>query len=522
MLQGQDATKLPVKSLNPLLDEYGIEQTWESLIYTHAAHSYPQHHGGILTAPEFDDAITFDDDLLTGLSVGNISVMYEYSLAYVDADSRKDQGQFFTPDDVAARLAQFSTDFDSGVWLDPCSGVGNLSIHLALIQPDPVDFALHQLYLVDKDPLALLIARSLLTLGLAEYGNHNIFEQLLDRMVVADFLSDDLPEYDYAILNPPYVVVPEDRRFKTAASRDLYAYFLERVMDASRGHIAITPQSFTHSEKFVSLRQMMIDRLQHVEMYSFDNIPDNIFRGVKFGSKNTNKANSIRPTIMVARESDETVWYTSPFLRWQKNERDLLFDSLENYRTPFEPDVRFFPKVGSDLVALYSDMQTYHQTIANLTSEYGSFLLSVPSTTRYFIPATKRTLDRTSVRVLRFNTEAQRDLAYLLMNSSYFYWWWRVVDGGMSVSTATMMSLPVPPHVTVDPDLVARLEASEQTNLVSKQNSGKANENVKHDLSLIAELNCHLFSEETAAALLASHNNNLGIYHEEDSVLCRL
>jgi hypothetical protein len=62
-------------------------------------------------------------------------------------------------------MASYSKKFSSGLWLDPCSGIGNLSWHLIAIQDDPEDFLLNNLLLSDKDELALLIARTLLTIS---------------------------------------------------------------------------------------------------------------------------------------------------------------------------------------------------------------------------------------------------------------------------------------------------------------------------------------------------------------------
>jgi type I restriction-modification system DNA methylase subunit len=43
----------------------------------------------------------------------------------------KEDGQYFTPDDVAQLMAKKSLNFpENRIWVDPCSGVGNLSFWL--------------------------------------------------------------------------------------------------------------------------------------------------------------------------------------------------------------------------------------------------------------------------------------------------------------------------------------------------------------------------------------------------------
>lgn len=65
----------------------------------------------ILKEEEFINAEVNDFDFISGLSVGEISALYEYSLAYIDHNKRKQEGQYFTPDDVAQVMAKKSLVF---------------------------------------------------------------------------------------------------------------------------------------------------------------------------------------------------------------------------------------------------------------------------------------------------------------------------------------------------------------------------------------------------------------------------
>jgi hypothetical protein len=212
-------------------------------------------------------------------------------------------------------MASYSKKFSSGLWLDPCSGIGNLSWHLIAIQDDPEDFLLNNLLLSDKDELALLIARTLLTISFQSKVK-DLFMKIEKNFISLDFLSvadngelqlfdvnnhlDKIPNHDYVIVNPPYLALPADNRFETAKAADLYAYFLENIIKTSKGFISITPQSFTNAQKFEPLRNLILNKFDNLTIFNFDNVPANIFRGVKFGSKNTNRANSIRVAITIA------------------------------------------------------------------------------------------------------------------------------------------------------------------------------------------------------------------------------
>ena len=250
-------------ALDALLVKHGIRNTWRGLLATHISADSKLDY--ILKSEEFRGAKIFPSDLLRDLSIGEIGVLYEYSVTKVNSNSRKSNGQFFTPDDVANFMAKFSKKFPKGKWLDPCSGIGNLSWHLVAIQDDPETFLVENLILSDKDKLSLLIARTLLTSSFQK-KHKELFNEIEDNFIEFDFLSVSsnvdmldfdssnslvaIPEHDYVIVNPPYLATEVDTRFETARARDLYAYFMENIIKTSKGFISVTPQSFTNSGKF--------------------------------------------------------------------------------------------------------------------------------------------------------------------------------------------------------------------------------------------------------------------------------
>jgi SAM-dependent methyltransferase len=500
-----------VEQVREGIDRLGIDALWQSLVAVHALRiGGPATDSILADLPRRD--LSWELDLLDGLQMDERSVLYEYSLAYVDRADRKASGQFFTPDDVARFLAARATTFPPGTWIDPCCGVGNLSFHLAAAQPDPAAFVAERLVLVDRDPRALLIARALLAtefqLDAAGYA------ALCGRSRVADALTDELPAFDFALLNPPYVVVPRDDRFVSAEARDLYAYFIERMLALGRGVVAISPQSFTSGRKFADFRRLLVQRLQTMDVYCFDNVPDNVFRGVKFGSQNSNRVNSTRAAVLVGRAGDADAprrHRITPLLRWRAHERADLFAAADDFLADLQPDeLRAFPKVGAALVPLHQRMVASPTTIGDLlVTGATEYRLDVPVTPRYFLSAVKRVLDRGHVHRLFFATADDRDRASVVLNSSLAYWWWRVYEGGITVAKSTLSSVPVPIEAA-PASLVRALDASERDNVVVKRNAGRPNENVKHPWRLLRDLN-RAVAPDDVDALLATHaNSHLG------------
>lgn len=482
------------------------------------SHNSDRQFDDILEHPSFSELdVSSVDNVLAGCSIAEISVLYEYLLATEDMVAKREHGQFFTPDDVAQFMAEKADSFPHGIWLDPCCGVGNLAYWLIARQDDPERFLLQSMRFIDLDARALLTARTLLTLAFQQSESH-LFTQLESAFRQADFLSSSIEDVDFILMNPPYVQSrPPSDDYEAKSSRDMYAYFLERSLKVARGVIAITPQSFTHAKRHRDLRSVILRYATHISIYCFDNVPDNIFKGYKFGSHNSNRVNSTRAAVLVARRSQHSSGHfrITPLLRWRSVQRETMLRSAERFLgQPRRVGPELFPKIPPGLEALYEELLVTGTPLGDTLSPEGNCELVVPTTPRYFISGVRRPLDRASTRTLRFDNEMAFFRAYLTLNSSIAYFWWRVRDGGMTLSQDTLLTLPI--DTSLDPStkearlLIDELQRSEKENLVVKMNSGRANENVKHPLKLVAAIN-RMLTPRYAERLLQLHaNSNLG------------
>jgi hypothetical protein len=226
------------------------------------------------------------------------------------------------------------------------------------------------------------------------------------------------------------------------------------------------------------------------DIYVFDNVPDTLFRGYKFGSNNTSKTNFVRAAITVCKPG-ATEWQVTPIIRWQASARARMFEECASLLAP----LRLGPhgewaKLGRGLQNVWDALLNETETISDLvTSDETEYTLDVALTPRYYISATHRTLDRGSKATLHFRTAADRDRAAIVLNSSVPYLWWRALDGGVTLPRRVLMSVPVPRISGVYQELLDRLRASEDANLVTKLNAGRENENVKHPEDLVEALN---------------------------------
>lgn len=453
-------------------------------------------------------------NLLAGLTIGELGVCYEALLATVDASKRRRAGQYFTPDDAAQFMADRASSFPEGTWLDPCCGVGNLSWHLADRQEAPGAFIAERLTLVDKDPVALRSAVALLSAKYAAHGAEDTVGKLAGRSINADYLAlPEPPRCDYAILNPPYSsgdAPTTPPSYQTEKTRQLFAMFMERIAKTTRGFVAVTPAAYLHAPKYASLREVVEGAVAGGDVYVFDNVPDTLFRGYKFGSTNTSKTNFVRAAITVCDPRDRG-WRTTPIIRWRANQRDVMFAEVEGMLTDRQMGPHGeWAKVPAELAPTWDRLVGVRRTLADiLVAGPTAYRLDVALTPRYYISAAFGPLDRRSKRTLYFASAEDRDAAAAVLNSTIPYLWWRALDGGVNLPARVLMTVPLPAIPDGVFPLVRRLEKDEDAHRVTKMNAGRRNENVKRPPELVAALDALLLPEVSAEQLAGLYANSL-------------
>ena len=307
-----------------------------------------------------------------------------------------------------------------------------------------------KLYLYDIDETALNICKTII---IKKYGN-NLKDKI--NVVCGDFLSTKikLPNNCKVISNPPYSNIQQTGRdwMSTAVlndSSELYAIFMEKIIKNSNSSVIITPYSFISGTKFLSLRKIL-NRFGG-EIYSFDNVPGNIFCGRKHGIFNTNTSNSVRAAITVVRSTDSDGFRLTPLIRFKSSEREDLLQckTLEKFLSLDKQKISdkkpMFYKCFKELQPLYNRIlqKSQNHTFEELISKNGKFTLSMPNTCRYFTSAFSGIMNRNGQTTLHFDDEKKFDYAYCLINSSFAYWHWRLFDGGITYPVSLLMKMPV-------------------------------------------------------------------------------
>ena len=142
------------------------------------------------------------------LNVKNFGEMYEIGLAIQDKIQKKNNGQYYTPEDVALVMSQWFDSLDGENVCDVACGTGKLILtYLDFIGRNRAMELLEagKVFLYDIDFVALNICKTAILL---KYG-----KDLQDKIhdIAGDFLSarTALPENCKVISNPPYAAIQQ-------------------------------------------------------------------------------------------------------------------------------------------------------------------------------------------------------------------------------------------------------------------------------------------------------------------------
>ena len=439
--------------------------------------------------------------------------LYEDGLAFVNKIEKKSMGKYYTPIDVAEVMSAFLLELEGESICDLCCGTGNLIIAALSLMPNEEvvqKFNNGQIYLYDIDPIALMICKAILT---DKYGScvnkgHFICEDCLSASV-------HFPDGSKIISNPPYGKMNElvnSPYLCAKTTKEMYVAFMEKIIAEKRPAVIITPHSFLGGSTFKTLRKELLS--MGGAIYSFDNVPANIFKGKKYGIFNSNEVNSTRAAITVL-EPQKQGYAIAPFIRFKTDERNEVLNTtflqslLPNYK---QQSCEMFYRVEPGTEKLIQEWTASKLTLNSLLSPKSTeYRLDVPNTCRYFTTAAKRSLSRKGKITLYFKDEISWYLGYAFINSSFCYYWHRTCNGGITYPITLLKNMPIFGEATQEiVEYCKKLMEQEEEYIVLKKNAGEYQENIKFPMSVHNELNIMLLKQlgVECSTLLNVHSNS--------------
>lgn len=266
----------------------------------------------------------------------------------------------------------------------------------------------------------------------------------------AEAFGDGGARFDAVIANPPYVGTKADKfissAYKTAKCGDLYGWFCELAIartEATGCAGMIVPLSLTFSRDFRTLRGLMQNVPVEMTLANFDATRDGIF------PPSGQARNGQRATIFICRPRCEFRVVSTRMMRWYAAERDRLFAALRYCDVTSLSGERGFAKVDDLRIARFlecaSDCETIKDAmVAQNPESTARHHLYVQSSARYFITALINPARYTGMHQLAFQSEALRDLAFVVLNSNVFYAYWCIFGDGFHVTADNVTSMFVP------------------------------------------------------------------------------
>lgn len=298
-----------------------------------------------------------------------------YYAKQVTSKHKKDNGQFFTPTEIARLMASYCELTNTTIRiLDPGCGTAILTCalieHLVATRND-IEFIDLVAYETDPD----LISFSQKTLAylkkwLSEKGIR--FQYLLHNH---DFILDNAKalkenysgeRFDLIISNPPYFKLAKDDE-KTIAAKELvsgqpniYSIFMgiaAKLLSVNGELVFITPRSFASGNYFKAFRELFFNTVQIDKIHLFVSRKDTF-----------NRDSVLQETVIIKAIREE--------INPQKN---VLVSSSVGIKDIFEPSIKYFN--SSELIDLNSKEKILHlptsdkeESILNLVSSWENVL----------------------------------------------------------------------------------------------------------------------------------------------------
>ena len=505
---------------------YDLPVDWEVKLKSYNINQYVsdiENHGLKITWNYICKYVLQDNNSTDFLDMSKFGELYEIALAIEDKKLKKENGQYYTPEDVALIMSGWLKELDAYNVCDVACGTGKLILtYLDLIGTDESIKLLNEgrLYLYDLDKTALTICKTAILMKYGKQYVNNI------HAIHCDFLDKNihLPQNCKVISNPPYAgisTIPNSWNKSTIQleTKELYTSFMEKIILESDKSVIITPYSFIGGKKFYPLRMLMNDYSGFI--VSFDNVPGNIFCGRKHGIFNTNTSNSVRAAITVVQNNNSQKGFRlTPLIRFKNEEREklleckLLESQLSDKYQIVGKSNNAYAKCQKELQAVFDEwIIKSSQSLKDITSSKSQIrTIHIPNTCRYFTTASSYQLKRSGKIVLEFDNEESFNFVYCLINSSFAYWWWRIYDGGITYSAGLLQKLPVFINLLTDDDkkffkdITNEMIEIEQSCIVTKLNSGTIQENIKFPAIYRNKLNRRLLT------ILGFNNLDISIF----------
>lgn len=257
--------------------------------------------------------------------------------------------------------------------------------------------------------------------------------------------------FDVVIGNPPYINRSKITQysfsgFRSELSNDIFAPCMERAISMVKSHGAfsmIVPIAFQFSRDYEVIRKVTAEQMPARWVSTYSRNPASLF----------DAAVGVRSTIVIGNRLVTRRLATSFLRRWPEEARVHLFGTTRyaavGERNPGDP----WSRTGLDSIAeLLQSLTSRNENLGHAVVRTGESL-GFKQTALYYLSVfvddppswslSGKRIPQTKIGRIRFRSEKERDLAFIILAGRLGVWWWGATGDDFDVTSGLLEEFPI-------------------------------------------------------------------------------